>query len=66
MNNPVNKLLIRYVKNLGKKILSGTLFPVIDKETKAVFGATAYALEEYFLSLASRYDIKKHQSKQVR
>ena len=36
--------------------------PVIDKETKAVFGATAYALEEFFLSLAKRYDINKHQS----
>ena len=35
--------------------------PVIDKESKAVFGATAYALEEFFLSLAKRYDIKKHQ-----
>jgi len=35
--------------------------PVIDKETKAVFGATAYALEEFFLSLSKRYDINKHQ-----
>jgi len=35
--------------------------PVIDKESKAVFGAIAYALEEFFLSLAKRYDIKKHQ-----
>jgi hypothetical protein len=38
--------------------------PVIKQETRAVFGATAYALEEFFLSLANRYDIKKHQSKQ--
>jgi len=34
--------------------------PAIDKETKAVFGATAYALKEFFLSLAKRYDIGKH------
>jgi len=32
----------------------------IDHETKAVFGATAYALQEFFLSMASRYDISKH------
>jgi len=35
--------------------------PVIKQETRAVFGATAYALEEFFLSLAKRYDIQKHQ-----
>ena len=29
-------------------------------ERKAVYGATAYALKEFFLSLASRYDISKH------
>jgi len=34
--------------------------PAINHETKAVFGATAYALQEFFLSLASRYDISKH------
>jgi len=32
----------------------------IDHETKALFGATAYALQEFFLSMASRYDISKH------
>jgi hypothetical protein len=36
--------------------------PVIKQETRAVFGAIAYALEEFFLSLANRYDIKKHQT----
>lgn len=30
-------------------------------EVKALYGATAYALKEFFLSIASRYDIKKHQ-----
>jgi len=35
--------------------------PAIKHESKAVFGATAYALEEFFLSLAKRYDISKHQ-----
>lgn len=32
----------------------------MDHETKAVYGATAYALKEFFLSLASRYDVTKH------
>ena len=35
--------------------------PVMDHESKAVFGATAYALKEFFLSIASRYDLTKHQ-----
>ncbi|MCF6207155.1 MAG: hypothetical protein L3J47_09730 [Sulfurovum sp.] len=39
--------------------------PAIDKETKAIFGATAYALQEFFLSLAKRYDISKHQPEQT-
>ncbi|MEN8304295.1 MAG: hypothetical protein ABFQ64_09510 [Campylobacterota bacterium] len=34
--------------------------PAIDHESKAVFGATAYALKEFFLSMASRYDVSKH------
>ena len=38
--------------------------PAISIETKAVFGATAYALEAFFLSLSKRYDISKHQSTQ--
>ena len=38
--------------------------PAISIETKAVFGATAYALEAFFLSLSKRYDISKHQSPQ--
>jgi len=32
----------------------------ISHESKAVFGATAYALQEFFLSMASRYDVNKH------
>ena len=34
--------------------------PAIERESKVVFGATAYALQEFFLSLASRYDPSKH------
>jgi len=34
--------------------------PAIDHESKAVFGATAYALKEFFLSMAKRYDPSKH------
>ena len=29
-------------------------------EIKAVYGATAYALKEFFMSMASRYDVSKH------
>ena len=32
----------------------------IDQESKVVFAATAYALKEFFLSMASRYDVSKH------
>ncbi len=35
--------------------------PAMDHESKAVFGAMAYALKEFFLSMASRYDLSKHQ-----
>jgi len=44
-----------------EQLLEIAKLSVIKKETKAVFGATAYALEEFFLSLAKRYDISKHQ-----
>lgn len=32
----------------------------VQHEVKAVYTATAYALKEFFLSMASRYDISKH------
>jgi len=35
--------------------------PAMDHESKAVFGAMAYALKEFFLSMARRYDVSKHQ-----
>ena len=34
--------------------------PAIERESKVIFAATAYALQEFFLSLASRYDPSKH------
>lgn len=34
--------------------------PAIDHEVKAVYGAMAYALKDFFMSLASRYDVSKH------
>jgi len=37
--------------------------PAVQHETKAVYGAIAYALKEFFLSMASRYDVSKHQPK---
>ena len=39
--------------------------PAMGYELKAVYGATAYALKEFFLSMASRYDVSKHQPKQT-
>jgi len=37
--------------------------PAIEHESKAVFGAMAYSLKEFFMSMASRYDVNKHQPK---
>jgi len=34
--------------------------PAIDNESKVVFSAIAYALREFFLSMADRYDVSKH------
>jgi len=44
-----------------EELLEVVKTPVMDHESKAVFGATAYALKEFFLSIASRYDLSKHQ-----
>ena len=43
-----------------EKLLEVAQTPAIGYEMKTVYGATAYALKEFFLSLASRYDISKH------
>lgn len=43
-----------------EKLLEIAQTPAIGYEVKAVYGATAYALKEFFLSMASRYDISKH------
>jgi len=37
-----------------------------EHESKAVFGGMAYALKEFFMSLASRYDVNKHQHKHTK
>ncbi len=37
----------------------------VDHETKAVFGAMAYALKEFFITLSSRFDVSKHQPKTI-
>ena len=44
-----------------EELLKVVKTPTMDHESKAVFGATAYALKEFFLSIASRYDLSKHQ-----
>jgi hypothetical protein len=36
--------------------------PAVGYESKAVHGATAFALKEFFLSMAPRYDVSKHQA----
>jgi len=36
--------------------------PIMDHESKAVFGAMAYALKEFFVLMASRYDTGNHQA----
>jgi len=36
--------------------------PAIQHEVKAVFGAMAYSLKEFFMSLANRYNVEKHQA----
>ena len=43
-----------------EKLLEIAQTPAIGYEMKAIYGATAYALKEFFLSMASRYDISKH------
>jgi hypothetical protein len=35
--------------------------PAIAHESEVIFAATAYALNEFFLSIADRYDVSKHQ-----
>lgn len=36
----------------------------VNHESKAVYGAMAYALKDFFQSMVSRYDVSKHQPKQ--
>jgi len=36
-----------------------------DHEVKAVFGAMAYSLKEYFMSLVNRFNVNKHQNKLI-
>ena len=43
-----------------EKLLTVVESPAIHNESKVVFAATAYALQEFFLSMASRYDVNKH------
>ena len=43
-----------------EELLSIAETPASNYEVKAVYGATAYALKEFFLSMASRYDVSKH------
>jgi ABC-type antimicrobial peptide transport system permease subunit len=37
--------------------------PSVEHEMKAVYKATAYAFRDFFLSIANKYDLKKHQPK---
>ncbi len=44
-----------------EELLKVVKTPAMSHELKAIYGATAYALKEFFLSMASRYDVSKHQ-----
>jgi len=44
-----------------EELLKVAQTPAIEHEMKAVFGGMAFALKEFFLTLASGYDISKHQ-----
>ena len=46
-----------------EELLKVAQTPAIEHETKAAFGAMAYALKEFFMSLTSRFDVSKHQPK---
>ena len=50
------------IKELEELLIIAKSSPM-DHEVKAVYGAMAYALQDFFVSIASRYDISKHQSK---
>ncbi|MEA1953015.1 MAG: hypothetical protein U9O24_01310 [Campylobacterota bacterium] len=43
------------------KLLKIAQTPAIEHEIRAVYGAMAFALKDFFLTLASGYDISKHQ-----
>ncbi len=42
-------------------LLKVTQTPAIDHEVKAIYGGMAFALKDFFITLASKYDISKHQ-----
>jgi len=50
------------IKELEELLIIAKSSPM-DHEVKAVYGAMAYALQDFFVSIASRYNISKHQSK---
>lgn len=56
--------ILYIAKDFSMEELEGLLkivqTPAVGYETKAVFGAMAYALKEFFMSLTSRYDVSKH------
>jgi len=47
-----------------EELLAIVKTPSVQREVKAVYAATAYALKAFFLSMASRYDISKHDPSQ--
>jgi hypothetical protein len=46
-----------------KELLVIAKSSAMNHEVKAVHGATAHALQDFFISMSSRYDIKKHHPK---
>ncbi len=45
-----------------EELLKVAQTPAIDHEVKAIYGGMAFALKEFFLTLANGYDISKHQN----
>jgi len=70
MTNAAKKELLYTSKDFTIEELEALLkiakTPATEHESKAVFGGMAYALKEFFMSLASRYDVSKHQPQQTK
>jgi len=66
MENGLNQTLLitrEFTIDELKLLLDIAKTSATDHEVKAVYGALSYALQDFFVSISSRYDISKHQPK---